>query len=118
MSTQRAPEPTKTPHPYPTKGEVMKARQILDPGAGITGPTTPAHTCGGCPARWTGTSTAHCAGCHHTFSSVTGFDTHRRQGQCADPATVGLVHNDTRGCWTFPPPDPTKRPIDWRTGDR
>jgi hypothetical protein len=96
----------------------VNASETRTPEPGTTGPTTPAHTCGGCTTRWTGTGTAHCASCHRTFSAVSGFDTHRRNGTCVDPATVGLVHNDTRRCWTFPPPDPTKRPIGWRTGDR
>lgn len=32
---------------------------------------------------------AHCATCHRTFGGVTGFDRHRRNGACIDPATVG-----------------------------
>ncbi len=60
--------------------------------------TVPPHTCGGCNNRWAGSRTCHCAApqCHRTFSSPTSFDAHRirrgaREGQCADPATAGLV---------------------------
>jgi hypothetical protein len=47
-------------------------------------------TCGRCAARWTATRAAHCAGCHRTFSTVSGFDKHRRDGGCLEPAAVGL----------------------------
>lgn len=35
------------------------------------------HRCG---ARWSGSQTAHCARCCRTFSGVSGFDAHRRDG--------------------------------------
>lgn len=65
--------------------------------------------CSGCPARWGGTNTAHCSGCHQTFTGVTAFDKHRAGGHaastrtCVDPASVGLVRAD-RGypCWGSP----------------
>lgn len=51
------------------------------------------HTCR-CTRRWGGELTAHCATCHETFSTVHGFDAHRRTVDgaraCLAPATVGL----------------------------
>ncbi len=46
-----------------------------------------------CGVRWAGSNTCHCGapGCHRTFTGVSAFDLHRRGGQCADPATVGMV---------------------------
>jgi len=72
---------------------------------GIPKRPTPA-TCRGCTARWHGTRRAHCAACHHTFSSVTAFDRHRTpdgdHGQCLDPATLAaLVYR--HGAWSWPP---------------
>lgn len=46
------------------------------------------HSCG---AMWTSTRAAHCASCHETFGGVSGFEKHRRNLQCIDPATLGLV---------------------------
>lgn len=44
---------------------------------------------------------AHCkSGCHRTFGGVGGFDRHRRDGQCLDPATLGYVERD--GIWRLP----------------
>lgn len=44
---------------------------------------------------------AHCkSGCHRTFGGVGGFDRHRRDGQCLDPATLGYVERD--GIWRAP----------------
>lgn len=46
-------------------------------------------------------SQAHCAAeCHHTFGSVSGFDAHRRGGECLDPATLPMHRND-RGIWKW-----------------
>lgn len=52
-----------------------------------------------CGATWTGLTAAHCATCHTTFTSTTGFDRHRRAGQCLTPEAAGLVpiHRKT---WT------------------
>ena len=55
-------------------------------------------TCGGCDSRWTGLKMAHCASCHHTFSTPANFDAHRRDGECLPPESVNLVQND-RGTW-------------------
>lgn len=40
---------------------------------------------------------AHCGACHHTFGGVSGFDAHRRDGQCAHPDTIGLANK--AGVW-------------------
>jgi hypothetical protein len=40
-------------------------------------------TCGGCSAVWYGGGICHCAACHRTFRSITGFDHHRRGGHCS-----------------------------------
>lgn len=65
--------------------------------------------CTRCGARANGRAYAHCGarGCHRTFSSVSGFDRHRRDGQCVDPATVGLVEVTRSGWtrWQFPGPE-------------
>jgi hypothetical protein len=60
--------------------------------AGSTDPEKLRHTCGGCPARWSGERTSHCgSGCHRTFTGVGNFDAHRSGGRCLDPAEIGLV---------------------------
>jgi len=43
---------------------------------------------------------AHCGTCHTTFGGVTGFDRHRRNGQCLDPATLGFMPR--AGIWRAP----------------
>lgn len=51
---------------------------------------------------------AHCGACHRTFGGVTGFDDHRRGGQCLDPASIGLEERDAGagqpGVWRRPMP--------------
>ena len=49
------------------------------------------HACGRCEARWAGSLTCHCPTCHLTFTGVTHFDKHRKDGQCRKPADIGLV---------------------------
>ena len=57
------------------------------------------HSCR-CGRRWTGFDTAHCVSCHATFTSVTGFDKHRKDGECINPPEVGLVDaGRTYSCW-------------------
>lgn len=57
------------------------------------------HSCR-CGRRWTGLNTAHCTTCHNTFSGVTGFDKHRKDGECINPPEVGLVDaGRTYSCW-------------------
>lgn len=41
---------------------------------------------------------AHCSACHVTFGAVSGFDRHRRGGECLDPAGLAM-HTDARGVW-------------------
>lgn len=44
----------------------------------------------------------HCASCHRTFGGITGFDAHRKNGMCLDPAAKGYV--EVKGIWRRPPP--------------
>lgn len=37
---------------------------------------------------------AHCSLCHLTFGGITGFDLHRRGGQCSHPSTFDYVERD------------------------
>lgn len=62
------------------------------------------HGCGRCGSRWAGLSAAHCGSCHSTFSSVTGFDRHRKGGECVEPVSVGLVWKERPGyaVWAQP----------------
>ncbi|CAO5185492.1 conserved hypothetical protein [Frankia sp. AiPs1] len=56
--------------------------------------------CGGCDARWTALTAAHCPTCHATFAgATTGFDAHRVGGTCQPPPQVGL--REDRGYWLF-----------------
>lgn len=48
-------------------------------------------------------SMAHCPTCHRTFGSVGGFDQHRKQGECLDPADLGMAERD--GVWRTPMSD-------------
>lgn len=54
-----------------------------------------------CGARWSGNSTCHCGSCHISLSGVTNFDRHRRNGQCLDPAELGmsLLSGRAYPCW-------------------
>lgn len=44
---------------------------------------------------------AHCTSCHRTFGGAAGFDKHRRDGRCLDPAGLGMTP-DWRGVWRRP----------------
>lgn len=46
---------------------------------------------------------AHCPTCHRTFGGVTGFDAHRKDGHCLNPADLGYVERD--GVWRLPMSD-------------
>ncbi|WP_420855008.1 hypothetical protein [Rhodococcus pseudokoreensis] len=60
-------------------------------------------TCTKCEATWGGMHTCHCSGCHHTFSSLSAFDLHRRGDQCRTPSDAGLVLADRAyPCFTRP----------------
>jgi len=39
-------------------------------------------------------SQAHCSMCHRTYSRASVFDLHRRNGECLDPTSIGLVERD------------------------
>ncbi|SNS54937.1 FDXHR family putative zinc-binding protein [Rhodococcoides kyotonense] len=47
--------------------------------------------CSRCDERWSGQATCHCSGCHLTYSSISAFDAHRRNGTCRAPDASGLV---------------------------
>ena len=71
--------------------------------------TQPLYGCSGCDARWSGLKTAHCTGCHDTFTVVSAFDKHRSGSHandtrhCVNPETVGLVDaGRAYQCWGFP----------------
>lgn len=68
---------------------------------GTADPSTLPHRCGRCESRWAGNSTCHCGSCHVTFSGVTTFDRHRRNGQCLNPYSIGLSLLPGRAyhCW-------------------
>lgn len=59
--------------------------------------------CGGGCVKPT-TAQAHCSVCHETFSRVSNFDRHRKDGWCQDPTTVGLVLHEAR-VWRGQGPD-------------
>lgn len=63
----------------------------------------PPITTGCCDAQWSGLAAAHCAACHHTFTSAGGFDRHRRGGNCLNPADIGMVSADRKWPgWSMP----------------
>lgn len=45
-------------------------------------------------------SQAHCSVCHLTFGGVSGFDEHRSDGWCVEPAALGFEERD--GIWRWP----------------
>lgn len=101
-------------------GAAVLAGATQEPSPVSSIPEPPRRTCGPRPAQaigtnccdawWTGLSAGHCSVCGHTFTSVSGFDKHRRGGRCLDPATVGLAPADKpwpgwswpSGGWTGP----------------
>lgn len=63
----------------------------------------------GCGAAWRGELACHCAACHLTFRSVSGFDEHRHVGHCRSEdelAARGLEPNEL-GQWRRPRPEET-----------
>lgn len=60
---------------------------------------TPRYTCGGCDETWTPLNACHCSACHRTFGGISGFDSHRRGGQCKLPAAFT---QDDQGIWRRP----------------
>lgn len=55
--------------------------------------------CGRCDARWGGTRTSHCGGCHQTFTGLSAFDAHRTgshaKRSCLNPATAVNQNEDS-----------------------
>lgn len=59
--------------------------------------------CSKCSAEWGGMNTAHCAGCHTTFTGITAFDAHRRGGECIPAECVGLsLTKRAYPCYGYP----------------
>lgn len=92
---QRESQAPNTPTPTRTTPEPQTAASR----PGQTREATTGVCSGGCEARIAGTSGAHCTVCHETFGSVRGFDRHRSNGTCLDPAGIGMERLD-RGGWT------------------
>ena len=57
----------------------------------------------GYKVEWTGFNRCLCFACRELFGGVTGFERHRRDGGCVDPASAGLRKNDS-GYWVRPKP--------------
>jgi hypothetical protein len=50
----------------------------------------------------------HCGACHETFSGITLFDRHRRDGKCLlIPADMPMRLKEVRGVWRFDDPRPS-----------
>ena len=63
-------------------------------------------SCSICGTAWRGELVCHCASCHLTFRSVSGFDEHRTGGRCRTTAQLaerGLEPN-ADGQWRRPRP--------------
>lgn len=59
----------------------------------------------GCTAVRPTPTQAHCTVCHETFGGVTGFDNHRKDGWCHNPATLAEpMIQDYHGVWRRPRP--------------
>jgi hypothetical protein len=57
----------------------------------------------------------HCSACHETFSGITLFDRHRRNGECRRPGDLGIELRRIRGVWRYAEPRPSfgaKEPAD------
>jgi hypothetical protein len=94
--------------------ETLKTPENSAADAGTT-------VCRKCQAWWGGLKTCHCATCHCTFTTVTGFDLHRRGSyepdnrHCVDSVTAGLVDaGRVYPCWGRP----QNRDDDWRSALR
>jgi hypothetical protein len=60
-------------------------------------------------------SQAHCGVCGETFSRVSNFDRHRRDGWCLDPVTLSMTADD-RGVWRSPKSERMDSFLDQVTG--
>lgn len=56
-------------------------------------------------------SQAHCSVCHITFGGITGFDRHRRDGQCLTPEAIGYTRSPT-GVYRAPMSEAGKARLD------
>lgn len=80
--------------PNPTGNEINSAQEALQGAAhGIF------VICQRCRAQASGANATHCPTCHRTFGGPTGFDLHRSNGECLDPAVKGY-REVTRNGWT------------------
>ena len=62
--------------------------------------------CEKCSATWGGMNTAHCSGCHTTFTGITAFDAHRRGGECIPAESAGLtLTKRAYPCYGYPSDD-------------
>lgn len=50
--------------------------------------------CRACGERWKSKRLCHCTACHRNFGGISGFDAHRRGGQCLDPEKLGMSKKD------------------------
>lgn len=92
-----------TPSPF-LSDHTQEALKVAENHAQTAGTTS----CGRCSNRWGGLRTAHCSGCHLTFTSLSAFDKHRDGSHanstrhCVPPKTVGLVDaGRAYPCWGF-----------------
>lgn len=96
--------PRSSPHDPPTR------QQSTPHTKGATTMTAKLpNECGTCQARWGGYNTAHCSGCHLTFTGLSAFDKHRDGSHakstrhCVSPESVGLIEaGRAYPCWGFP----------------
>lgn len=58
---------------------------------------------------------AHCSVCHQTFGGVYGFDMHRYDGWCAEPAGLGMTLTD--GIWRREVGPTGRFPVAGKTAD-
>ena len=81
----------------------------MSSGVSVRGMTT----CPKCASIWGGLNTAHCSGCHLTYTGITAFDKHRdgyhikgRGRFCKSPQAAGLVDaHRAYPCWGLPSDD-------------
>lgn len=100
MTAQRKSQPRSTRDPNPSTNTAP-----TDVPAPSTWAAGAYQRCGPACVRPTPTQ-AHCAArsCHRTFGGVSGFDAHRRNGECLHPEEIGMVRNDS-GIWRTPMTD-------------
>lgn len=52
--------------------------------------------CSKCSLVWTSLAECHCGKCCRHFAAVTGFDMHRKGGECVDPASLFDQHGNPK----------------------